>query len=161
MLSRFLFARFRLLRIFVNCWPPMWANGIRIKYVSPNVDQIDVQIRPRWFSVNVIGTLFGGSLFTMTDPFYMLILLHQIGKEHIVWDKKTSIDFVSPGKNTINVTYKLTPAERQNIVEKCSDGSPLFKTFEVELRDVKGQVVATVEKTVYIRKKKRPVQQKP
>ena len=64
--------------IFTNCWPLMWANGIRIKYVSPNVDQIDVQIRPRWFLVNVIRTLFGRSLFTMTEPFYMLILLHQI-----------------------------------------------------------------------------------
>ena len=47
-------------------------------YVSPSVDQIDVQIRSRWFSVNVIGTLFGRSLFTMTEPFYVLSLLHQI-----------------------------------------------------------------------------------
>ena len=144
----------RVFRLGFNCWLPAWANGIKLTYVSPDFSQIDARISLKRRSANAVGTMFGGSLFTFTDPFYMIILLRLIGKNHYVWDKSTSIDFVSPGRKDINYSFKFTKPEIEDIVEKCRDGSPLLKKLHMELKDDDGKVVAKVEKVVYIRRKK-------
>ena len=42
---------------------------------------IDVEMKLRWWNANYVGTHFGGSLFAMTDAFYMLMVMAKLGKE--------------------------------------------------------------------------------
>ena len=85
------------LRRAVNFWPPFLGAGIRVKHISPDMKFIEVQMKLRWWNANYVGTHFGGSLFAMTDAFYMLMLMANLGRDYIVWDKTASIRYRKPG----------------------------------------------------------------
>jgi len=63
-----------LLKI-VNLRPPYLGAGVRVTKIAPDIRSIDVEMKLRFWNRNYVGTHFGGSLFSMTDPFLMLILL--------------------------------------------------------------------------------------
>jgi hypothetical protein len=63
------------LRRWINFWPPFLGMGIRIKHIAPDMKAVDVEMKLRFWNANYVGTHFGGSLFAMTDPFYMLMLM--------------------------------------------------------------------------------------
>ena len=141
-----------LVRLLLNTWPPFRGQGIRVTNINKSLTRMDVQLKPKQSNQSAFA-VFGGSIYSMTEPFYMLLFLAHIGNNHIVWDKSGLITFISPAKNTINVTYEITPAQIQDVVERCKDGAPVLETFNVDLIDTSGELVAQVEKVVYIRKK--------
>ena len=71
----------------LNLYPPYWGTGIFVKKISPDFREIIVQMKMTWYNRNYVNTHFGGSLYSMTDPFFMLMLMQILGKEYIVWDK--------------------------------------------------------------------------
>jgi len=143
----------RYLRILGNWWSPFRGAGIKIMYVSPDSREIQVQMRLRWFNRNYVGTHFGGSLYAMTDPFYMMILINNLGKEYIVWDKAACIEFKKPGKGTVNARFLMSEAEIQAIKHKADElGKYVFDKY-VEILDAQGEVVASVTKTLYVRRR--------
>ena len=75
------------LRRWINLWPPFLGAGIRVKRIAPDMKAVDVEMKLRWWNANYVGTHFGGSLFAMTDAFYMLMLMANLGGDYIVWDK--------------------------------------------------------------------------
>jgi acyl-coenzyme A thioesterase PaaI-like protein len=143
----------RYLRVLGNWWSPFRGAGIRIIYTSPDSREIHVQMRLRWFNRNYVGTHFGGSLYAMTDPFYMIMLINNLGKGYIVWDKAACIEFKKPGKGTVNVRFVLSEAEIQAIKDKADAlGKFEFEKY-VEVMDTQGEVIAAVTKTLYVRKR--------
>lgn len=143
----------RILRRLGNLWMPFWGAGIKIAYVSPDYRLIRVQMKLRWYNKNYVGTHFGGSMYAMTDPFYMMMLINNLGRDYIVWDKAAKIDFLKPGRGTLTVTFSMTGNDIQDIKNKAdSDGKYVFD-IPVEILDEKNEVVATVTKTLYVRKK--------
>ena len=143
----------RLLRLLGNCYIPFLANGITLTNISDDFMRIDARLRLRRRSVNPLGTMFGGSIFTFTDPLHMAILLKQIGEDHYVWDKSASIEFIAPGKADINYTFSFTRKEIDDIVEQCKNGEPCYKSVDVVLTGDDGVTVAKINKLIYIRKK--------
>lgn len=113
-----------------------------------------MSLKLRWYLRNPVGTVFGGSLYSLSDPFYMLLFLKHIGKTHVVWDKKACIEFISPSRDTVHATFEITQEMIDGIVDRCKDGGPVFETFAIDLRDKDGKVVAKVEKVLYFRKKR-------
>ena len=103
---------------------------------------------------NYVGTHFGGSMFAMADPFHMVLMMHVLGSEYIVWDKAGSIRFIKPGRGTLVAEFEVTQAMVDEAIAKTADGGKFEPTYAVDLKDGQGAVVATVEKTLYIRKKK-------
>ena len=85
----------RLFRFGINLWPPFLFTGIHVTRITPDYRQIDVELRLRPWNRNYVGTHFGGSLFAMTDPFWMLGLLHILGRDYYVWDRAGAIDFLA------------------------------------------------------------------
>ena len=102
---------------------------------------------------NYMGTHFGGSLFAMTDPFYMLMLIKNLGKEYNVWDKAGAIEFIKPVKGTVRSVFNLTEERIRQIRWKASNGEKHFEDFRVDVVDKHEEVIARVKKTIYIRKK--------
>ena len=103
---------------------------------------------------NIVGTQFGGSLYSMVDPFYMLMLMHQLGSSYVVWDKSSHIEFIAPGKSKVTARIKVSSAEVIAIQELAKDGEPVFREYSVDIVDEQQKVVATVNKTLYIRLRK-------
>ena len=141
------------LRRGVNLWPPFLGAGIRVKRIAPDMKSIDVEMKLRWWNANYVGTHFGGSLFAMTDPFYMLMLMAILGQDYIVWDKAASIRYRKPGKGTVRAEFLLDSAAIEDIREKLKTLPTYEPVFHVEVKDEHGTVIAEVEKVIYIRRK--------
>ncbi len=137
----------------INFWPPFLGAGIKVKKVSEDLRSIDVQMTLSRFNSNYVGTHYGGSLYSMTDPFYMLMLIENLGREYIVWDKAASIKFKKPGKGTVHAHFHLEESTLQEIRAKTESGEKFEPIFKVFIRDQHSEVVAEVEKKLYIKKK--------
>jgi len=135
--------------------------GIRVKKIAPDMKAVDVEMKLRWWNANYVGTHFGGSLFAMTDPFYMLMLMANLGRDYIVWDKASSIRYRKPGKGTVRAEFRLTAAQLDDIRDKLKTLPKYEPTFQVEVKDEAGEVVAAIEKLLYVRKKDRPPNEPP
>jgi len=141
------------LRRGINLWPPFLGAGIRVKHIAPDMKSIDVEMKLRWWNANYVGTHFGGSLFAMTDAFYMLMLMANLGRDYIVWDKAARIRYRKPGKSTVRAEFRLTDAQIDDIREKLKTLQKYEPTLSVEVKDEQGTVIAEVEKLLYVRKK--------
>lgn len=144
------------LRRWINLWPPFLGAGIRVKHVAADMKAVDVEMKLRWWNANYVGTHYGGSLFSITDAFYMLMLIANLGDEYIVWDKAASIRYLKPGKSTVRVEFRLADAQVDDIREKLKTLIKYEPVFKVEVKDEEGGVVAEVEKLLYVRKKEMP-----
>jgi acyl-coenzyme A thioesterase PaaI-like protein len=97
----------KMLKYRINLYPPFLGAGIRVKHIAPDYREVIVSMKLRWYNRNYVGTHFGGSLAAMTDPFYMVMLIHVLGKEYVVWDKTSTIDFIAPGRGTVTAHFTL------------------------------------------------------
>jgi len=80
----------------LNIWPPFLGAGIRVTRLSPDMKAVDVEMKLHFFNRNYVGTHYGGSLYSMTDQFYMLMLMHNLGRDYVVWARQQPFGFVSP-----------------------------------------------------------------
>jgi acyl-coenzyme A thioesterase PaaI-like protein len=142
-----------LLRNFINFYLPLLAAGIRVTHMARDFRRTDVKMVLRFYNRNAVGTQFGGSLYAMADPFYMLMLMQIMGHDYLVWDKAAAIEFVAPGKGTVYASFIIDDATMASIHEKTADGSAYFPEFNVDITDDNGAVIARVRKTLYVRKK--------
>ncbi|MBD9413185.1 DUF4442 domain-containing protein [Pseudomonas sp. PDM16] len=147
--------RARLLRLGLNLYPPYIGAGIRVQHISPDCREARVKMALRWYNRNFVGTQFGGSLYSMIDPFYMLLLMPLLGDDYIVWDKAASIDFVSPGKGPVFAEFRIDDALLAQIREQTAGGDKYLPQLQVDIRDGAGTLVASVHKTLYVRLKPR------
>jgi acyl-coenzyme A thioesterase PaaI-like protein len=142
----------RLLLRFVNIWPPFAAAGIHVRW-GADMKSVEVTMKLRPWNRNFVGTHYGGSLYSMCDPFYMLMLITNLGPDYIVWDKAANIRFRKPGKGTMRAEFRITDAQLDDIREQLKTQARYEPTFTVEVKDEAGEVVAEVQKVLHIRKK--------
>lgn len=143
----------RHLRRLLNIYPPFLGSGIRVERVSEDLREIDVAMKLRWWNANFVGTHYGGSLYSMADPFYMLMLIENLGPGYIVWDKAASVRFRKPGKGTVRAKFRLTQSQIDALRAQLETHEKIEPTFVVQVRDTQGEVVAEVEKLLHIRRK--------
>ena len=139
----------------INLWPPYLGAGVRVKRIAPDFRSIEVEMKLRFWNKNYVGTHFGGSLYAMTDPFIMLMLLENLGREYIVWDKAAAIRFKKPGKGRVHARFELTPQQIEEIRTQADSQPKTEPVFKVFVTDEEGDVVAEVDKTLYVRRKDR------
>ena len=148
------------LRHIMNLWPPFLFSGIRVLELGADWRHARVALRKRWYNGNYVGVHFGGSLFAMTDPFWMLLLMRLLGREYYVWDQSGAIDFLKPGRGTVSARFDIDDAVLAEIRQATAGGAKYLHWFENEVVDAGGEVVARVRKQVYVRRKpdRRPAQ---
>ncbi len=137
----------------LNIWPPFLFSGISILEISRDFRYARVRLKKKVLTSNYVGTLFGGSLFAMTDPFYMVMVMRNLGKGYIVWDKRSEIEYVSPGKSTVYAEFHLSDEELNEIKQEVASSGKYLKWFEVDIKSADGTVVAIVKKQIYVRQK--------
>lgn len=136
----------------INLWPPFLAAGIHVRW-GADYRSAEVEMKLRPWNRNYVGTHYGGSLYSMTDPFYMLMLMENLGREYIVWDKAASIRFRKPGRGTVRAQFKLTQQQLDDIRSRLATQERYEPTFPVEVRDEAGELIAEVQKVIHIRRK--------
>jgi len=143
-----------LLRWIFNLWPPFAAAGIHVTRISEDWRQARVELRMRPWNRNYVGTHYGGNLFSMTDPFWMIMTLQSLGRDYIVWDQAGGIDFLKPGRGTVSAEFQLDEAVLETMRAATADGARYLHWFETDIVDARGDVVARVRKQVYVRRKR-------
>lgn len=146
-------AKFGKLIKKINWYPPYLGMGVRVRSFSDDFTRFDVELRARFYNRNLFGTHFGGSLYAMSDPFFVFIVTMNLGSGYIVWDKSAAIDFLKPARGTILGVFEI---DKGRLAEIQSEVDGLGKNtyhFEADLVDEDGQVVARVTKEVYVRSK--------
>ncbi|KAF1687741.1 tetrameric acyl-CoA thioesterase [Pseudoxanthomonas broegbernensis] len=141
------------LRVGMNLWPPFLFAGIHVARIAPDWRSARVELRMRPWNRNYVGTHFGGSLFAMTDPFWMLLLMHRLGRDYFVWDRSAAIEFVKPGRGTVSTSFLVDDAVLDGIHAATAGGDKYLHWFDNEVADASGEVVARVRKQVYVRRK--------
>ncbi|RVU42464.1 DUF4442 domain-containing protein [Lujinxingia sediminis] len=141
------------LDLVLRLYPPYLGAGIRVRHIAPDYRHIRVEMPLKLTNQNYVGTHFGGSLYAMVDPFFMLMLLKNLGPEVVVWDKSATIAFKRPGRSTVHAEFRLTQEDIDKVWLALENQRVYEPVFEVEIRDQKGELVARVEKTLYIRRK--------
>lgn len=142
------------LRFGMNLWPPFLFAGIRVLEIAPDYRYARVRMRLRPWNRNFFGTHFGGSLFAMTDPFWVLLLFNQLGDEHVVWDQAGEIEFVAPGRGTVYAEFRLTDEHVEQVLSETGSGEKCLTWFDTDVVGQDGNVVAKVRKQVYARRKR-------
>lgn len=139
----------------ISLWPPYLFSGISVKSVSEDFLKIRIQMKQRFFNTNYVGSHFGGSLYSMCDPWFMFMLLEHLGNEYIVWDKAAAINFKSPGKGLVYADFILTEEEVQRVKKLADENGKYEPEYSLKVYDKDQKVVAEVHKTLYVRKKDR------
>ena len=146
--------KLRRLIKWMGWYPPYLGAGISVAHVSDDARSYKVALKPRWYNRNIYGTHFGGSIYSMIDPFYVFSAYAYLGDEYILWDQKASIHFVRPGKGTIMATIHITDEEMAEIKSIVEVSPKATFEFEGKIVDKEGKTVATYTKTIYVRKKR-------
>jgi acyl-coenzyme A thioesterase PaaI-like protein len=143
--------RQRLLERLINFYPPLLGAGIRSRTVNERT--IRVEMKLSILNRNIVGTHFGGSLYAMCDPWFMLLMMRQLGPDYIIWDKAARIDFLQPGRGKVSAIFHVPQARVDEIRAQADSGQKVEPIFTVDVLDAQGQVVARVETLLYVRKK--------
>lgn len=144
--------RQRILRKLVNIYPPFLGAGIRVKF-DEKTNKVNVSMKLTWYNRNYVGTHFGGSLYTMCDPFYMILLMDILGKEYLVWDKAAKIDFLKPGRTKVSAEFYIPDKQIEQIKKEVDKNGKALPEFIALVKDESGDVVARVHKYIYVKKK--------
>ena len=142
----------RFLRL-VRFYPPYLGAGIRVARADPRLREIEVQMSLRPWNRNYVGTHFGGSLYSMCDPFFMLMVMESLGPSYVVWDKSASIDFVRPGRGRVRARFSLTDEQLAHIRDEVDRDGRAYPRFATSVVDEAGQVVARVGKVLSVRRR--------
>lgn len=137
----------------VNFWPPYLGAGIKIKDVNKDRTRFLISLRLTQRNKNLFGTQFGGSLYSMTDPFYAFILVINLGDDYIVWDKSACIEFKKPGKSKVFAEISIADERLKQIRQEVDQIGKSTYTFDTRIMDKHQNVIASVSKEVYIRRK--------
>ncbi|MDT0381210.1 DUF4442 domain-containing protein [Streptomyces sp. DSM 42041] len=143
----------RGLRRALAWWPPYRGAGIRVLEIADDWSTALVRLRLGRLNRNYFGTHFGGSLYSMSDPFFALLAVHRLGRDYIVWDKAAEIEYVSPGRGDVFARFTVTEDRLEEIRKATADGDKALPWFEAEITAGDGTVVARVRKQLYVRRK--------
>jgi acyl-coenzyme A thioesterase PaaI-like protein len=142
--------RTRLYRWGFNLWPCIRGTGARVAYIASDWSEIQVRLPLSWRTRNYVGTIFGGSLYAAVDPFYMIMLMKNLGPGVAVWDKAASIRFRRPGRTALTATFRLDEAELVEVRRLLAVEPKLDRTYTIQLLDSNGVLHAEVEKIIYL-----------
>ena len=146
-------SRFATLIRRINWYPPFLGMGIRVRSYRDDFTRFEVELRSKWYTRNLFGTHFGGSLYTMSDPFFVFIVTMNLGRNFIVWDKAASIEFLQPARGTILGVFEIGHERLRSMQAEVEALGKKTYRFQVDLLDETGKAVARVHKEVYVRSK--------
>ncbi|WP_435263575.1 DUF4442 domain-containing protein [Tenacibaculum sp. nBUS_03] len=135
---------------------PMYRRSTgRITSVSDDLLEVTVKIPISYKNKNYVGSIFGGSLFAATDPIFMIQLMHVLGNDYVVWDKKTTINFKRPVKENGYVNFTFTKDEVEVIKDRVKEEKEIDLIKEIKILNKEGSTVfVEVSKTIYIANKR-------
>ncbi|RZL31983.1 MAG: DUF4442 domain-containing protein [Pedobacter sp.] len=146
----------RTLKWAMCLYPPLLFQRIWVKKFHNGFRGVDVKISNSFLNRNYNGSIFGGTIYAATDPFYAILfdqLMQRRGFKVRVWLKSASIQYLKPGLTNLYFTLKITDEMIEDAEKSLNDTGKFVKSFPMELFNKKGELCATVMNEVYLRTK--------
>ena len=144
----------RRLRWLMNVWPPFLFAGIRVLHIGDDWRSARVVVRMHWYNRNFVGTHFGGNLFAMTDPFWMILTMQCLGPDYMVWDKAAEIEFVAPGRTDVYAEFHIEEAFLNELRSATANGEKALRWCQTDVVTESGELIARMRKQIYVRRKR-------
>jgi len=141
----------RRLRRVLRWWPPFVFSGIRVLEIADDWSSARIELRRRWYTANYVGTHFGGSLFAMTDPFWMILVMETLGRGYTVRDKAADIEFIKAVREPVYAQIRVDPVAIAELRSATASGEKVLRWFETEIRTAAGELVARSRKQLHVR----------
>ena len=145
----------RRLAIGMSLWAPNLFSGIRVRRFAEDWTEATVELHVNVLTRNYVKTAFGGSMAAMTDPYFFMLVMHQLGRDYVVWDTRGEIEFITPGRGVLTARFAVSPETVADIRERARGGAKVLEWFETDITDSSGAIVARVRREVYVREKRR------
>jgi acyl-coenzyme A thioesterase PaaI-like protein len=145
----------RRLAVGMSLWIPNLFSGIRVRRFADDWTSATVELHVNLLTRNYVGTAFGGSMSAMTDPYFFMLVMHQLGRDYVVWDTRGEIEFVKPGRGVLTARFEVPREKVAELRERARGGAKVLEWFETVVLDRDGDVVARVRREVYVREKRR------
>jgi acyl-coenzyme A thioesterase PaaI-like protein len=129
------------------------GTGGRPSFIAEDWSEVRLSLPLSWRTRNYVGTIFGGSIYSAVDPIYMLMLSRRLVKDYIVWDKSASIQFKKPGRESLHARFIVNDEDLAAIRAALETQRSIDRNYSIELKDSAGNICATVEKLIYIRRR--------
>lgn len=139
----------------MQLYPPYLGAGVRVDDIADDLSAVSVSMRLHRWNMNAVGSHFGGSLYAMCDPWFMLLLMARLGDDFIVWDKSARIDFVRPGRGKVSARFDVGGDVEAAVRTAVAADGKTNPVLTVEVKDEAAVVVCRVEKTLSVRRKPR------
>lgn len=139
----------------MSLWPPNLFSGIRVRRFSDDWTEAVVDLHVNRFTRNYVGTAFGGSMSAMTDPYFFMLVMHQLGRDYVVWDTRGEIEFLKPGRGVLTARFHVSPEQVAELRARAAGGAKVREWFETTITDSSGDVVARCRREVFVREKRR------
>lgn len=140
----------RLNRFLFNRYPTIRGTGSYTTFISSDWKEVHVKLPLSFRTRNIVGTVFGGSIYSSVDPIYMLQLMKILGKEYIVWDKAATIKFKKPIKKTVYAKFIITDELVDFVKTTILTKGKVDIDLTVQYVNKQGDVFAEIYKTIYI-----------
>ncbi|MBS1970024.1 MAG: DUF4442 domain-containing protein [Bdellovibrionales bacterium] len=140
----------RFFRYGINLYPMFFGTGGKVLFIAGDWKKVVVRLSLNMWTRNYVGTIFGGSQFSATDPMYMVMLINILGDEYVVWDKSASIQFKKPGKGKLKAEFIYTDDELELIKRVTASEGKYEFTKSVSWFDESGAIVSTIDKNIYV-----------
>ncbi|HEX9081005.1 MAG TPA: DUF4442 domain-containing protein [Holophagaceae bacterium] len=145
--------RTRLTRWGFNWWPCYRGTGAKVTYIAADWREVRIRLPLSWRTRNYVGTIFGGSLYAGVDPFFMIMLMKNLGPDYVVWDKAATVRFRRPGRSDLTATFRLEASELQEVRDLLKTQPKVDRVYTIDLVDRNGLVHATVDKVIHVSRK--------
>ena len=145
--------RSRLQRWGFNLFPTYRSTGAWITYIAADYSEVRITLPLTWRTRNYVGTLFGGSMYAASDGIFMVMLIKNLGRDYIVWDKSATLRFRKPARATVFGRFVLPPGELDEIRNALASQESIERVHRVELTARDGTVHAEIEWAIHIRRR--------
>lgn len=113
----------RLFAAAMSAYPPLFAAGVRIRDIPDDWSSAHLVLKVNRLNSNAHGAAFGGSLFSMTDAMFGMLVMQRLGREYEAWTRTGTFQYINPGRNNAHATIRVTDAMVEQIKhEIASDG---------------------------------------
>lgn len=137
----------------LNLWPCIRGGGGKVTFISDDFTQLTVQLKLHLRTRNLVGTIYGGSMYASTDPMFMLMLLEILGPDYVVWDKGCTIKFKRPATGLIESKFIITQEMLEDLHKNVATAGEYSFTWKTDFRDRNNQVYCEFDKVLYVAKK--------
>jgi acyl-coenzyme A thioesterase PaaI-like protein len=144
-----------LLKWAMRFYPPLFFQRIWVVQIDRDFMGAEVRIAKSFLNMNYNRSIFGGTIFCAADPFFGVLFYQVLKRKGLnvrIWLKSASINYLKPGFSKLCFKLKLNEQDIRDVENTLAAGEKFIRTFSVELWNKDGQLCATVNNEVYIKK---------